>query len=75
MQLVVTDAGLDRHEELALLSLADEEAERLLAGVPEKPRRECWWLVLAMPRLRGGDHDAQLRRHGRADTGRYRHWA
>jgi hypothetical protein len=39
-------ARLDRREELALLPLADEEAGRLLAGVPEDARDECWWLVL-----------------------------
>jgi hypothetical protein len=32
--------------ELALLPLADDEAARLLAGVPEESRGECWWLVL-----------------------------
>ena len=31
---------------LALLPLADEEADRLLASVPEEARGECWWLVL-----------------------------
>jgi hypothetical protein len=31
---------------LALLPLADEEAGRLLASVPEERRGECWWLVL-----------------------------
>ncbi|MFQ5551720.1 MAG: hypothetical protein ACE5FJ_10835, partial [Gemmatimonadales bacterium] len=25
---------------------ADEEAERLLASVPEEGRGECWWLVV-----------------------------
>ncbi len=29
-----------------MLRLADEEAERLLASVPEEGRLECWWLVL-----------------------------
>jgi hypothetical protein len=31
---------------LALLPLADDEANRLLASVPEGARAECWWLVL-----------------------------
>jgi len=31
---------------LALLPLADEEADRLLALVPEDARDDCWWLVL-----------------------------
>jgi hypothetical protein len=39
-------ARFDRYEELALLPLADEEAARLLAGVPERARDECWWIVL-----------------------------
>jgi hypothetical protein len=30
-----------------LLPLADQEADRLLASVPEEARWECWWLVLA----------------------------
>jgi hypothetical protein len=29
-----------------LLPLADQEADRLLASVPEEARDECWWLVL-----------------------------
>jgi hypothetical protein len=29
-----------------LLPLADEEAGRLLASVPEERRTECWWLIL-----------------------------
>jgi len=37
---------LDRREELALRPLADEEAGRLLASVPEEKRQECWWLIL-----------------------------
>ena len=37
---------MDRHQELALLPLGDEEAGRLLASVPEDKRGECWWLVL-----------------------------
>jgi predicted DCC family thiol-disulfide oxidoreductase YuxK len=36
---------LDRHGELALLSLGDEEAPRLLKAVPEQARDERWWLV------------------------------
>jgi hypothetical protein len=28
------------------LPLADEEAGRLLAAIPEDARDECWWLVL-----------------------------
>jgi hypothetical protein len=31
---------------LALLPLADDEANRLLVSVPEEARGECWWLVL-----------------------------
>lgn len=27
------------------MPLADEEAGRLLAGVPDEARDECWWLV------------------------------
>jgi predicted DCC family thiol-disulfide oxidoreductase YuxK len=38
-------ARLDRYEQLGLLPLADDEAGRLLAGVPEEARGECWWLV------------------------------
>lgn len=29
-----------------MLPLADAEAGRLLGGVPEEARDECWWLVL-----------------------------
>lgn len=36
---------MDRRQELALLPLADEEAGRLLASIPEDKRKECWWLV------------------------------
>jgi hypothetical protein len=36
---------LDRRRQLALLPLGDENAERLLVGVPDDRRRECWWLV------------------------------
>ena len=39
-------ARLDRHEELALLPLDDEEAGRLLVGIPEDARFKCWWFVL-----------------------------
>ena len=28
------------------MPLADDEAGRLLAGIPEESRTECWWLVL-----------------------------
>jgi predicted DCC family thiol-disulfide oxidoreductase YuxK len=38
-------AALDRGEQLALLPLADEEAGRLLATVPENRRSESWWIV------------------------------
>jgi predicted DCC family thiol-disulfide oxidoreductase YuxK len=31
---------------LALLPLADEQAERLLSAVSEEDRLECWWLIL-----------------------------
>ena len=37
---------MDRHQELALLPLGDEEAGPLLASVPEDKRGECWWLIL-----------------------------
>lgn len=46
---------LDRREELALLPLADEEAGRLLASVPEEERGECWWLVLPDRSVLPGD--------------------
>lgn len=29
-----------------MLPLADDEAVRLLAVIPEERRKECWWLVL-----------------------------
>src|SRR5262245_55824091 len=49
---------LDRDEQLALVPLADEEADRLLASVPAEARGECWWLVLRdgtpIPGDRGG---------------------
>lgn len=38
-------ARIDRRGQLALLPLGDEEAARLLGGVPEKARGECWWFV------------------------------
>jgi hypothetical protein len=38
-------AWFDRGEELGLVRLADHEAGRLLAAVPEEARGECWWLV------------------------------
>jgi hypothetical protein len=37
---------VDRHEQLALLPLGDEEASVPLASIPEGARGECWWLVL-----------------------------
>ncbi len=37
---------IDRREQLALLPLADAEANGLLAAVPEERRRACWWIVL-----------------------------
>jgi hypothetical protein len=46
---------MDRPQELALLPLADEEAERLLASVPEEARGECWWYVLRDGTLVPGD--------------------
>jgi hypothetical protein len=48
-------AAVDRHEELALLPVADEEASHLLASVPEEARGECWWLVLPDGSLLPGD--------------------
>lgn len=39
-------AALDRDEQVALLPLADEGADELLAEVPQPVRPECWWLVL-----------------------------
>jgi hypothetical protein len=43
---------------LALLSLADGEANELLTAIPEEARNECWWLVLrdgkAIPGNKGG---------------------
>ncbi len=46
---------LDRDQQLALLPLADEEAGRLLASVPEERRKECWWLVRRDGTLVAGD--------------------
>jgi hypothetical protein len=37
------------------LPLGDEEADRLLASVPEDARGECWWLVLRDGTLVPGD--------------------
>jgi hypothetical protein len=37
---------LDRRDELALLPLAEDAAVRLLAGISERRRDDCWWLVL-----------------------------
>lgn len=36
---------MDRLDGLAFLPLADKEAGRLLASIPEEARPECWWLV------------------------------
>jgi len=36
---------MDRHGEMALLPLADEEAGVLLASVPEERRSKCWWFI------------------------------
>jgi len=36
---------LDRDERVALLSLGDDEAPRLLASVPKAAHDERWWLV------------------------------
>lgn len=41
---------------MALLPLADEEAARLLASIPEERRKECWWLVLRDGMPVPGDH-------------------
>jgi hypothetical protein len=38
-----------------LLPLADKEADRLLASVPEEARGECWWLELRDGRPIAGD--------------------
>src|SRR5206468_5456963 len=43
------------HQELALLPLADEAADRLLDSVPEQERFECWWLVRRDRTLVAGD--------------------
>lgn len=48
-------ARLDRDEQLALLPLADQEADRLLASIPEEARGECWWLVLRDGKPIAGD--------------------
>jgi hypothetical protein len=37
---------LDRRDELALLPLAEDAAVQLLAGITERRRDDCWWLVL-----------------------------
>ena len=41
-----------------MLPLADEEADRLLASIPDSDRANCWWLVLRdgtpVPGDRGG---------------------
>ena len=39
-------AALDRDEQMAVLPLADEMADQLLAKIPQAERLECWWLVL-----------------------------
>jgi hypothetical protein len=49
---------LDRHEQLALLPLGDDEAHSLLAATPEKERVECWWLVLRDGTTLRGDRGA-----------------
>jgi predicted DCC family thiol-disulfide oxidoreductase YuxK len=36
---------LDRHEQVALLSLGEEEAPPLLASVPRAEHDQRWWLV------------------------------
>ncbi len=46
---------MDRHQELALLPLGDEEAGDLLASVSEDKRGECWWVVLRDGTLVRGD--------------------
>ena len=52
---------MERREDLALLPLADEEAGRLLASVPEDARRECWWLVLRDGTPVAGDRGGGVR--------------
>jgi hypothetical protein len=52
---------LDRRQELALLPLADEEARRLLASVPEERQGECWWLVLRDGTPVAGDRGGAVR--------------
>jgi hypothetical protein len=37
------------------MPLADNEAARLLASIPEEARGECWWLVLRDGRPVPGD--------------------
>ena len=46
---------------MALLPLADEEAERFLSQIPEERRRECWWLVLRDATLVAGDSGGGVR--------------
>ncbi len=46
---------MDRHQELALLPLGDDEAGHLLASVPEEERGHCWWIVLRDGTLVRGD--------------------
>jgi hypothetical protein len=41
-----------------MLPLTDEEADHLLASVPEEERGECWWLVLRDGTLVAGDSGA-----------------
>jgi hypothetical protein len=38
-----------------VLPLADAEADRLLASIPQEVRWECWWLVLRDRTLIAGD--------------------
>ena len=46
---------MDRPEHLALLPLADAEANWLLASVSEESRTKCWWIVLCDGTLVVGD--------------------
>ena len=47
---------LDRRGQVALLSLGDEDAARLLASVPENERAERWWFVRRDRTVAPGDH-------------------
>ncbi len=46
---------------MALLPLADEEAGRLLASIPEEKRNECWWLVQRDGTLWAGNEGGGVR--------------